>query len=291
MLILFSLLPTYAKRRASQKGVLIHLEFNRVLYYFSFPCNLLQKKKKYMRSPYIATFYGIWSGSTLFSGSPCQSLSINVLTYSLHIKLLYRKVWYNIPMYVPYTKLDKVTSGLQISLASTITNSSSLSSWTSVLTQKLEADIHKHYGSNNKLTDEWEKQKLYTLVIQVCQGCNKISMNPFKDKKTTKKHTIKALCNILQISQTYLSCIYKHFKNLQDWIHILHHLIFFHLRGMDILSGGDNSVKVFFASLLKRGSLERERICSLGCKFFPFLVDPFSEGTWCPFGANSFLLE
>ena len=47
--------------------------------------------------------------------------------------------------------------------------------------------------------------------------------------------------------------------------------------GRGILSGGGNSAKAVFVALLRRGLLQKERICSLGSKFSPFEVNPFSE--------------
>ena len=49
---------------------------------------------------------------------------------------------------------------------------------------------------------------------------------------------------------------------------------------------GDKSARIDFISLLKKGLLLKERICSLGSKFFPLRVDPFSDGDRCASKVN-----
>ena len=49
---------------------------------------------------------------------------------------------------------------------------------------------------------------------------------------------------------------------------------------MDTLSG-ETTVKIVLASLLKRGLSKMKEFAPHGSKFFPFRVDPFSQGTWC----------
>ena len=47
-----------------------------------------------------------------------------------------------------------------------------------------------------------------------------------------------------------------------------------------ILFQGSNSVKIVFVSVLKWVYSKRKEFAPRGSKFFPFCVDPFSEGAW-----------